>query len=237
MNAAESVLLSRENRLLTRLPKRECEQLAPFLEPVSLEIKEVLHEPGDPITHVYFPTSSVLCVVAVMQDGSSAEVLTVGKEGMAGLGTLLGSETNPFKLMVLIPGIALRVKKEIFREHLRRNEASMQLTQRYFNALIIQLAQTVACNNVHSLARRCCRWMLTVHDQAGVDQFPLTQEFSSEMLAARRASITVIAGKLQEKGFIRYKRGQVTIVDRKGLESAACECFRMFKKEYEQLLG
>ena len=237
MDIAEDALLSPENRLLARLHKREYKELIPHLEPVSLEIKEVLHEPGAPIEYVYFPWNSVLAVVAVMQDGSSTEVLTVGKEGMVGLGTLLGSETNPFKFMVLVPGKALRLKKEIFREVIRRNEASMQLAQRYFNVLIIQLAQSVACNSLHFLPRRCCRWILTVHDQAGVNPFPLTQEFSSEMLAARRASITVISGELQEKGLIRYKRGLVTVIDRKGLEAEACECYRMSKKVYEDLIG
>jgi CRP-like cAMP-binding protein len=224
-----------ENRLLAALPGSAYERLLPALEPVSLSLRQTIYEAEQPIEYVYFVRVGVISMVSVMQDGTIIEVATVGNEGMVGLPVFLGADTIAMHAFVQIPGAAMRMKATALREEVRNGGALAALLQRYTQALLIQIAQGAACNRVHSIEERCARWLLMTHDRVGADEFPLTQKFLSQMLGARRASVNRAARVLQQAGFIRYRRGQITILDREGLESAACECYTVIKREYERL--
>lgn len=226
-----------ENRLLLALPSEEYERLLPHLENVSLTFKEVLYAPREPMQYVYFPNHGVVSLLTSLSDNTVAEVGLVGNEGMVGVPVFLGVDTTPFKAIVQLSGDAMRMKKDVFKASLNQDTVLHFLLQRYTQALMIQISQSAACNWHHSVEERCCRWLLMTHDRAKTDQFPLTQEFLSKMLAVRRASVTVVAGTLQKAGLIRYSRGQMTILDRLGLEETTCECYMLVKQEFDRLLG
>ncbi len=225
-----------KNRLLTAIPSEEYSRLKPKLEAVSLPFKQVIYEPGDPIEYVYFPNSGVVSLLTVMEDGT-AEVALVGNEGMVGLPIFLEVDTMPIKAIVQGPGDAMRIKADIFKDVVTQHHRLRSLLQHYTHALMFQISQAVACNHYHSVKERYCRWLLMTHDRMQSDQFPLTQEFLSQMLGVRRASITMVANRLQQAGLIRYSRGQITILDRLGLESACCKCYELVKEEFDHLLG
>ena len=215
-----------KNRLLTTLPQQEKDRLSPFLEPVNLKLRQTLLEAGQPIKYVYFPDDAVTSTVVQTLDGGSIEVGLMGVEGMVGLSLLLGTEISNTTVFAQIPGIATRMKAIDFIEHVRERQGTLfALLQRYTNAFMGMIAQVAACNNQHSLEERMCRWILLTHDRVQKDEFILTQEFLSQMLGVRRPSVSVVASTLQNAGMIRYSRGIVTVVDRRGLESATCECY------------
>jgi CRP-like cAMP-binding protein len=224
-----------ENALLSALPPDERQRLR--LERVSLGIKEVIYEPDGPIPHVDFPLDSVYSLVIVMADGRAVEVGTVGNEGMVGLPLFLGSDRSPYQAFTQVPGDSLRMRAEDFREEMGRQGQLAGLLRRYNQALMNQMAYSVACNRLHSVEERMCRWLLMSHDRVGADRFPMTQEFLAQMLGVRRPSVTVVAGVLQKAGLIAYARGWVVILDRAGLEAASCECYRVVRDEFERLLG
>lgn len=224
-----------ENRLLAALPLVEQERLLPHLERVQLGLEEKLYEPDQPITHVYFPCTSVGSLLSVMEDGTAVEFGTVGREGMVGLAVFLGAESVPTLAFNQVTGDALRMTAERFRE-LSREGVFHHLLHRYAQAMFNQMAQTAACNRVHSLEERCARWLLMTHDRVGRDQFDLMQKFLAQMLGTHRPSVSVAAGMLQKAGFIRYSRGRITVTDREGLESAACECYARVSREFDRLL-
>lgn len=225
------------NRLLATLPNEAYISLQPHLETVSLFFKQVLFEPKEEINYVYFPINSLVSLLTVMADSTVAEVGVVGNEGMLGLPVFLGIDTTPFRAIVQIPGEAIRIKVDIFRQAVNQINSFSSCIQRYINALIIQISQTSACNSRHLVEQRCCRWLLTMHDTAGSNEFLITQEFLSQMLGVRRASVTEVAGRLQKAGLIRYSRGQMSILDRKGLEAASCECYGAVKSEFDSLFS
>ena len=204
---------------------------------LTLHIRDSVYEPNQPIEHVYFPVQGVISLVKVMADGTSIETATVGKEGCVGLPLFLGTDRTPFKAFCQIPGAAFRLKADRFREEVGQGRALHDLLLRYTLAILTQIAQSAACNRLHSMKQRCARWLLLCHDRMRTDEFLLTHEFLSEMLGVRRASVTVAAGHLQEEGLIRYNRGRVTVVDRQGLETAACECYRIIQGEFDRLIG
>jgi CRP-like cAMP-binding protein len=224
------------NRLLNSLPKGEQERLAPLWEAVSLGMKDLVCEANGPISHVYFPQSGVISELLVMDDQLAIEVGTVGNEGMVGICVFLGSLQSPVKDITQIPGEALRMKADVFQEEMRRGGPLHGLMHRYTLVALRQTAQLAACNNLHTVQERMCRWLLVAHDRVGSDEFPLTQEFLAEMLVVRRPSVSVIAGVLQRAGLIRYSRGRITVLDRNGLEAATCECYSVFRKEHDRIL-
>jgi CRP-like cAMP-binding protein len=225
------------NRLLDSLPRPDLERLRPHLEAVSVGVKHVVYEPNGPIKHVYFPINCVISLVTYLEDGASVEMATIGLEGMVGLPIFLGTDTMPSRAFGQVPGDALRITAAAFTEEIERNGPLVQVLNRYTQALFNQVAQTTACNRVHLVEQRCARWLLQTHDRVGSDQFSLTQEFLAQMLGVRRTGVSAAAGLLQKAGLIRYARGRITVLDRPGLESAACECYRVIKREFDRLIG
>lgn len=229
--------IAAKNRLLAALPLEEYERFLPNLETVSLPLKYVLYEPNKPIEHVYFPIHGVVSLVTIMEDGVAVEIATVGNEGMIGLPVFLGSEIIPMKAFSQIPGKGMRIKADVFKDLVNQGSPLHGLLQRYTQALFNQTAQSAACNRLHSIEERCCRWLLMIHDRVDSDEYLLTQEFLSQMLGVRRASVNVVASILQKARLIRYSRGRITILDRLGLEAASCECYARIKQEFDRLLG
>lgn len=225
------------NHLLALLPTEVYEQLAPSLEQVAQEFKQVLQEPNSPMFYVYFPLSSVASIVVLLEDGAVVEVATVGKEGMVGLPVFLGSDTMPTRTIIQMPGEALRMSSTTFKEAVRKFSPLRDIMQRYTQAMFMFVAQSTACNREHTIEQRCARWLLTSHDRVNTDKFPMTQEFLSQMLGVRRASVSEVANQLQQEGLIQYSRGMITVVDRAGLEARSCECYRVINDEFKNSLG
>ncbi|MBD0363270.1 MAG: Crp/Fnr family transcriptional regulator [Coleofasciculus sp. C3-bin4] len=225
------------NRLLASLPSEELKRLQPHMEQVSLSHGQPIILPDEPIPFVYFPLNSLLSLVTVMEDGSTVEAGSVGREGMAGLPILLDAGTTPMQTLTQIPGQAVRVKAEIIKEAFDRGGALPHILHRYIHTTIVLGSQTAACNRLHHIEARLCRWLLMSSDGVGKEELFLTQEFLSTMLGVRRAGVSEAASQLQGKGLIRYQRGRIQIVDRKSLETVACECYGVVKAEYERLFG
>jgi CRP-like cAMP-binding protein len=226
-----------KNRLLALLPPEDYKRLLPRLERVPLELKHVLCEARSPMDHAYFPSRGVLSALNVMEDGRAIEVATVGNEGMVGLPLLVGARTATNRVIVQVPGEALRMRADVVRDEVSRDSALRRLLILYHTAFLAQVSQAVACNGLHSVQQRCCRWLLMTQDRAQSDVFPMTHELLAEMLGARRSTVSEILEPLQEKGLIRYSRGKFTILDRKGVLAYACECYRTIKEEFERLFG
>ncbi len=227
--------MSVENRLLAALPNKVKARLEPNLERVSLPFKEVLYESRELIEYLYFPINAVVSVLTIVEEYTLAEVGLVGNEGMVGLSVFLGIEATPFKAIVQVPGEAMRMRADVFKDSVNLDNPLHGLLLRYTHALMFQISQSAACNPHHSVEERCCRWLLMTRDRVQSDQFPLTHEFLSQMLGVRRASITVVAGRLQKAELIRYSRGQMTILDSLGLEAVSCQCYRLVKDEEDRL--
>jgi CRP-like cAMP-binding protein len=236
MSSADLFAPPGENRLLAILPDGDRQRLLPHLERVHLDFKYVVYAPNEPVLHVHFLLTGMISLLTVMDDGSAIEVATVGNEGMIGLPVFLGTGSMPGQAITQIPGNALRMRAEVFRSEVNGGGALHQILQRYTQGLLTQVAQSAACNRLHPMIERCARWLLITHDRVGVDQFPLTHEFLSQMLGVRRATVTVATGALQQAGLIRSHRGRITVCDRAGLEDASCECYRIIRNEYNRLL-
>jgi CRP-like cAMP-binding protein len=224
------------NRILAALPPEERERLQPSLELVRMEIREVVFEPNQPIEHVYFPEDLMVSILGVMEDGSAIETGTVGNEGMAGVPVFLGAMQMAGQAFVQISGSAWRMPAAALREEVRRGGALAELLGRYTQALFTLVAQSSACNRKHPMEQRCARWLLMAHDRVDGDTMDLTQHFLSQMLGVRRATVTEAAGALQGRGLIEYTRGRITILDRDGLEAAACACYGIIRGEFARLL-
>jgi len=227
------------NRLLSSLPADVLRRLQPGLATLEGGFKKNFYEDEKSISHVYFPAGCVGSLLTTMESGDAIEVGTVGNEGFVGLPVLLGSTNSPrsSRALVQIPGPLIEMGVDAFREALRREPPFQALLLRYTNAFFMQVAQSAACNRLHTIDQRCCRWLLMSHDRVGSDYVPLTQEFLSQMLGVRRASVNAAAALLQRSGLIRYSRGRITVLDRKGLEAATCECYWVIRREFERLLG
>jgi CRP-like cAMP-binding protein len=225
------------NWLLEGLPKEEYERLRPNLEAVTLSFGEVLYQPQEPVRYLYFPDNG--CVVSLttsMADGATIEVGSVGSEGLLGLSIFWGVQTTPYGAVVQIPGSAMRLNADVLKRMLSELRSLHSILLRYTHAMVVQIAQTAACNCKHSVEERLARWLLVCHDRARSDDFPLTHEFIAEMLGVRRAGVTTMAGAFQKKRLIQYKRGHITILDRSGLEKVCCECYRVVRKELQSYL-
>jgi CRP-like cAMP-binding protein len=216
-----------ENRLLAALSAEDYERIAPTLDIVALKLKDILHKPGEPIEHVYFPGGGFCSIVTVLNDGNMVEVATIGREGMVGTSLVL-DDCPPSSASIVQGGseICYRMTADVFRGEMDRRGVFYQLIARYAQALVGFVMQSTACNAVHSVEQRLARWLLMAQDRMGGDEFPLTQEFVAMMLGATRPTVTVVAGTLQRAGLITYHRGHVTIVARRKLEAASCECYR-----------
>jgi CRP-like cAMP-binding protein len=226
------------NRLLRAFPADAIARLEPHMERMDIPLLEVLAEPGVPYEHVFFPETGVISLVNKLDDGTEVEVGTIGNEGMAGINVVLDSGSIPSITLMEIPGEAVRIPVTTMVALIEEYPEVRRLLLRYAQAFMIQIAQTATCNRVHEIYGRCARWMCMAHDRmGGAPQFMLTQYVLSQMLGVRRAGVTVAAGQLQKAGFIRYSRGRITVLDRPGLESAACECYGIVKREFDRLLG
>ena len=225
------------NRLLNALPEGSFEHLSANCEAVDLTFGDVLSLPGDRIRHVYFPTDSFISLVAPVDGYAGLEVGMVGTEGMFGIGLLLGVDFSTIHALVQGSGPALRMNADQFRRELDHGPALKKALNRYLYVLFSQLAQTAACTRFHAVEPRLARWLLMTADRAHSDEFYLTQEFLSHMLGVRRVGVTNAAGSLQKRKLIRYSRGAMIILDRGGLEAAACGCYLADKKTYARILG
>lgn len=217
------------NRLLAALPRREYQRLRPHLEEFTLSFGEILYEPGQIIRHVYFPNNGIVSMLSVVEEHSTIEVGLVGKEGMVGIPVFLGERLSLNRVLVQGAGTGMRMKAEALRKHVRQAGALPGLLLRYTHSLLTQISQSAVCNRFHTVSARLARWLLMTYDRLQSDQFRLTQEFLSDMLGVRREGVTAAARTLQQKNLIRYVRGQITILDRAGLEAEACSCYEIVK--------
>jgi CRP-like cAMP-binding protein len=228
---------SQGNRLLARLPPEEYQRLFPRLQPVPLALKHVVYEVRSSIDFAYFPSRGVISALTLMEDGRAIEVATIGDEGMVGLPLLVGAKTTANRMIVQVPGEALRMAEDVLREEVSRDSALRRLLVLYHTAFLAQVSQAVACNGLHSVYQRCCRWLLMTQDRAHSDVFPMTHEFLAEMLGVRRSTVSEVLEPFQEKGLIRYSRGRFTVLDRDGLMAGSCECYRRINEEFARLFG
>lgn len=227
----------RTNRLLSLLSDDDYERLRPHLSPAALEYRRSLYEASRPIEHVYFPVDGVASLVITTADGASAEVGTIGREGLVGLPVCLGDREAPSAVYVQVPGTALRMDAGIFRSELERSPALNLTMLRYAHAFFNQVAQSAACAHLHRVEQRCCRWLLMTRDRMPSGDFLLTHEFLGMMLGVRRTTVTDVMGSLQKAGLIRYRRGHVNILDPEALRQRACECYDISRLEFDRLLG
>lgn len=225
------------NRLLCALPPAELRRLLPHLQAVTFSLGEVVYEPGERIDYCYFPTNSVFSLVYTTQNGTTAEMGLVGNEGVLGVALILGGESTCSRALVLMAGEALRLPAKLLQQEFDHPGPLEHLLLRYTQALITQISQTAVCNRLHSVEQRLCRWLLLCHDRKDHSELLMTQELIANMIGGRRESVTVAAGHLQDAGLIHYSRGHIRIVDRVGLESAACECYRIAENECDRLFG
>jgi CRP-like cAMP-binding protein len=222
--------------LLAALPDAEWARWLPELEPVEMTLGQVLYESGMAMTHVYFPTTSIVSLLYVMEDGASAEIAVVGNEGLVGVSLFMGGETTPSRAVVQSAGHGFRMRGHLLKNEFNRSGPVLHLLLRYTQALITQMAQTAVCNRHHSLDQQLCRWLLLSLDRLDGPELVMTQELIANMLGVRREGVTEAALSLQEAGLIRYRRGHITVLDRPGLELRTCECYAVVRKEYDRLL-
>lgn len=225
-----------ENYLLKALQPAESMRWLPFLEEVDLPLGTVLYEQGGALSHVYFPTTAIVSLLYVMEDGASAEIAVVGNEGIVGISLFMGGESTPSRAVVQSAGKGLRLKAPLMKEEFNRAGPVLHLMLRYTQALITQMAQTAVCNRHHTLDQQLCRWLLLSLDRLDGNELVMTQELIANMLGVRREGVTEGALKLQHAGLISYVRGHITVLDRSGLEKRSCECYAVVKKEYDRLL-
>jgi CRP-like cAMP-binding protein len=225
-----------QNHLLDALPAADYDRLASHLDLVPLRLGDVLYESGGALRYVYFPTTSIISLLYVMEDGASAEIAIVGNEGVLGISLFMGGETTPSRAVVQSAGHAFRFKAELLKSEFERFGPTMHLLLRYVQALITQMAQTAVCNRHHTVDQQLCRWLLLSLDRLASNELSMTQELIANMLGVRREGVTEAAGKLQNAGLIQYRRGRITVLDRKGLEARACECYHVVRAEFDRLL-
>ena len=224
------------NLLLAALPDADWARWLPELEAVDLPLGRVLYESGVTLSHVYFPTTAIVSLLYVMEDGASAEIAVVGREGIVGVSLFMGGESTPSRAVVQSAGQGFRLRAATLKDEFKRSSPVLHLLLRYTQALITQMAQTAVCNRHHSLDQQLCRWLLLSLDRLDGSELVMTQELIANMLGVRREGVTEAALNLQQAGLIRYARGHITALDRPGLEARTCECYAVVKKEYDRLL-
>jgi CRP-like cAMP-binding protein len=227
---------TRKNSLLAALPDPEWQRWQPLLEPVEMPLGQVLYESGATLTHVYFPTTSIVSLLYVMESGASAEIAVVGNEGLVGISLFMGGESTSSRAVVQSAGHGFRLKAQLMKNEFNRAGPVLHLLLRYTQALITQMSQTAVCNRHHTLDQQLCRWLLLSLDRLQGNELVMTQELIANMLGVRREGVTEGALKLQQAGLISYARGHIIVLDRAGLEKRTCECYAVVKKEYDRLL-
>jgi len=225
-----------ENQLLAALPETDRARLLPYLERVELPAGKVLHESGSRLSHVYFPTTAIVSILYLMEDGASSEIAVVGGEGMVGVALLMGAGSTKNRAVVQTSGEGFRLRANYILDEFNRGGATLRLLLRYTQALITQTAQIAACNRHHSLDQQLCRWLLLGLDRLRSNRIIATQELIANMLGVRREGVTVAAGRLESAGLIHHTRGRIEVVDRVGLEQRTCECYAVVRDEYSRLL-
>jgi len=226
----------KDNHLLAVLPTAEWDRIGPHLALVDMPLGHVVYESGDRLDHVYFPTTSIVSLLYVMEDGASAEIAIVGNEGVIGIALFMGGETTPSRAVVQSAGHGYRLNARILKDEFHRAGPMQRLLLRYTQALITQMAQTAVCNRHHSIDQQLCRWLLLSMDRLPTNELKMTQELIANMLGVRRPGVTEAAMKLQEAGLIRYNYGVIEVLDRPGLEKRVCECYGVVKREFDRLL-
>ena len=226
----------RQNHLLAALIKADYERLASGLELVHMPLGQVLCESGGQMKYVYFPTTSIVSLLYVMEDGASAEIAIVGNEGILGISVFMGGETTPSRAVVQSDGYGYRLKAQFIKNEFNRAGPVLRLLLRYTQALITQMSQTAVCNRHHSIEQQLCRWLLLSLDRLSSDELLMTQELIANMLGVRREGVTEAASKLQREGLIHYSRGHIKVLDRPRLENRVCECYKVVKAEFDRLL-
>lgn len=226
-----------QNHLLAALPDADFERLSRHLELIPMKLGDVLCESGGKMQHVYFPTTSIISLHYVLEDGGSSEIAGVGNEGVLGVSLFMGGNTTPSRAIVQTGGYGYRLKAHVLLEEFNRGGTVMRLLLRYTQALITQMSQTAVCNRHHTVEQQLCRWLLLTLDRMSGNELTMTQELIANMLGVRREGVTEAAGKLQSYGFISYRRGHITVIDRAGLEEHVCECYEVVKKEFARLLS
>ena len=225
-----------QNHLIAALPAEIFERLSPHLELISMPLGEVLYESGGQLQHVYFPTTAIVSLHYIMENGASSEIAGVGNEGVLGISLFMGGNTTPSLATVQTAGHGYRLKARLMMEEFNRAGPMMRLMLRYTQALITQMSQTAVCNRHHSVEQQLCRWLLLTLDRLTSNELIMTQELIASMLGVRREGITESAGNLQRAGLISYRRGHITVLERSGLESRVCECYAVVKNEFDRLL-
>jgi CRP-like cAMP-binding protein len=226
-----------QNHLLAALPEAEFDRLAPHLQLIPMLLGETLYEPGGQLQHVYFPTTAIVSLLYNLESGSSAGIAGVGNEGILGISLFMGGDTTPSSAVVQTAGHGYRLQAKLLKEEFSRGGLVQRLLLRYTQALVTQMFQTAACNRHHSIEQQLCRWLLLTLDRLPSNDLIVTQELVASTLGVRREGITEAAGKLQRAGFIRYRRGHISVLERSGLETHACECYAVVKKEFGRLLS
>ena len=232
----EKNALKDRNYLFHCIPDKEWERLVPYVEQVSLPLSKVLYEPGTKMNYVYFPSTAIVSLLYALENGSAAEIAVVGNEGIVGISIFMGGESTSSRAVVQSAGMGYRVPSKLILNEFNNAGSVMHLLLRYTQALITQMSQTAVCNRHHSLDQQFCRWLLLSLDRLTSNELVMTQELIANMLGVRREGVTEAALKVQKAGFIKYLRGHITILDRKGLENRTCECYAVVKAEYDRLL-
>jgi CRP-like cAMP-binding protein len=226
----------RANALLAALPDAEYGRWLQHLEPVELPLGAVLYEAGAQLSHVYFPTTAIVSLICVMDNGATTEIAIVGNEGVVGVSLFMGGESTTSRAVVQSAGLGYRLNASRMTEEFSRAGPVMNLLLRYTQALITQMAQTAVCNRHHSLDQQLCRWLLLSLDRLGSNELIVTQELIANLLGVRREGVTEAAGRLHAAGIITYRRGHITVIERAQLELRSCECYAVVKREYDRLL-
>jgi CRP-like cAMP-binding protein len=225
------------NHLIAALPEDEFIRLKPNLEPVSLSLGEVIYESGEQLDYIYFPTTAIISLLYIMENGSTAEIGMAGNDGLVGIALYMGGSTTPSRAVVQSAGNAFRMPSKALKNEFSRGGVFQKILLRYTQSLMTQISQTAVCNRLHSVEQQLCRWLLINHDLLQTNKLIMTHDLIANMLGVRREGVSIAAGHLQKEGLIKYVRGTITMLDRDALERAACECYRVVKDEYDRLLG
>ncbi len=228
---------ARLNHLIAALPEDEFTRLKQNLEPVSLSLGKVIYESGELLEYVYFPTTAIISLLYIMENGSTAEIGMAGNDGLVGVALFMGGSTTPNRAVVQSAGNAFRLRTKALQYEFGLNGMFQKILLRYTQYLMTQISQTAVCNRLHSVEQQLCRWLLINHDLLQTNKLIMTHDLIANMLGVRREGVSIAAGHLQKRGLIKYVRGTITMLDREGLETAACECYKVVKEEYDRLLG
>ena len=225
------------NHLLAALPDDEFARLEKNLEPVSLTLGEVIYESGEQLEHIYFPTTAIISLLYIMENGSTAEIGMAGNDGLVGIALYMGGSTTPSRAVVQSAGNAFKMRSRALNDEFSLGGVFQKILLRYTQSLMTQISQTAVCNRLHSVEQQLCRWLLINHDLLRTNELIMTHDLIANMLGVRREGVSIAAGHLQRQGLIKYVRGTITMLDRDALEREACECYRVVKDEYDRLLG